>query len=65
MNDLHEILARDPRGYSQQDKQAIVQFYREKRNQYNLGNQKAGNTKPPSAAQKEIQTLGKAMEIDL
>jgi hypothetical protein len=63
MNDLQEILSRDPRSYSQADLETIVDQLRASRHQYNLGNKKAGSTKPKTEKQKEIGEL--KLELDL
>jgi hypothetical protein len=67
MSDLHEIMARDPRSYSEQDLDALIQTLRERRNQYNLGNAKAGSTKKPTPKTEATMSLAKSLEtkIDL
>lgn len=63
MSDLHEIMSRDPRGYTKQDLDTIIRVLRERRHQFNLGNAKAGSTKPLSA--KDKATLELAKQLDL
>lgn len=48
MSDLQEILSRDPRGFTKDgpELKAIIEALRASRHQYNLGNSKAGSTKP-------------------
>lgn len=56
MNDLQEILSRDPRTFTKDGPEIrkIIEILRASRQQYNLGNAKAGNTKakPKSEAGK-------------
>lgn len=49
MSDLQEILSRDPRGFTKTGPEIrkIIEILRASRHQYNLGNAKAGSTKPP------------------
>jgi hypothetical protein len=65
VNDLQEILNRDPRGYSQADLDSIVEQLRASRHQYNLGNKKAGSTKPKTEKQKEMGGLRLELDLDL
>jgi hypothetical protein len=65
MNDLREILNRDPCGYSKGDLETIVEELRASRHQYNLGNKKAGSTKPKTEKQKEIGGLKLELDLDL
>jgi len=65
--DMSELFRRDPLGYSKQDIEVIVARFRESRKQFDLGNKRAGSTKPLSPAQKKIADMGNALglEIDL
>lgn len=63
--DMSELFRRDPLSYSEQDIDAIVARFRESRKQFDLGNKKAGSTKPLSAAQKKAETLSLGLEIDI
>jgi len=63
--DLHQILDDDPRNHSDQDLDALIAFYREKRHLYNLGNAKAGSTKPLTDKQKDVKSLADKIELDL
>lgn len=51
--DIYELMSRDPFGHSDQDIDAIVTHFRDKRKLFNAGNAKAGSTKPPTEAQKK------------
>lgn len=65
--DMSELFRRDPLSYSKQDIEVIVARFRESRKQFDLGNKKAGSTKPLTAKQKQIADMGNALglEIDL
>ena len=55
--DISELFARDPLSLNQQDIGIIVAKFRESRKAFNLGNMKAGSTKPPTAKQKATSDL--------
>ena len=55
--DITELFARDPLDLSKQDIAIIVAKFRESRKAFNLGNTKAGSTKPPTAKQKKTNAL--------
>ena len=57
MTDITELFARDPLDLSKQDIAAIVAKFRESRKAFNLGNSRAGSTKPPTAKQKKAADL--------
>lgn len=57
MTDIAELFARDPQKMTRDDITAIVQKLRESRHQFNMGNVRAGSTKPKSAAQKRGEEL--------
>jgi hypothetical protein len=57
MTDITELFARDPLELSKQDIAAIVSKFRESRKAFNLGNSRAGSTKPPTAKQKQTADL--------
>ena len=63
--DMAELFRRDPLSYSEADLDAIVARFRESRKQFDLGNKKAGSTKPLTAAQKQAETLSLGLEIDI
>lgn len=68
MSDLSEIFARDPLTYTKEGGEiaAIIEEMRKKRGQFNLGNAKAGSTKPLTAKQKEVsKLLGDDKGLDL
>lgn len=65
MNDLQEILSRDPRSYNDRDLDTIVAELRASRHQYNLGNKKAGSTKPKTEKEKEMAGLKLELDLDL
>ncbi len=57
MTDIAELFARDPREMTRDDLTQIVGKLRESRKQFNMGNVKAGSTKPKSASQKKGEEL--------
>lgn len=57
MTDVSELFARDPLALSKQDIAAIVARFRESRKAFNLGNTRAGSTKPPTEKQKKAADL--------
>lgn len=60
MSDLQEILSRDPRGFTKDgpEVKAIIEILRASRHQYNLGNAKAGSTKPKAKSEAGKLDLG-------
>jgi len=69
MTDITELFARDPLDLAKQDIETIVAKFRESRKAFNLGNNKAGSTKPKTAAQKKNDALkdklGGELKFDL
>jgi len=57
MTDITELFARDPLSLSKQDIGVIVAKFRESRKAFNLGNVRAGSTKPLTAKQKATDAL--------
>jgi hypothetical protein len=57
MTDITELFARDPLDLSKADLATVVAKFRESRKAFNLGNSRAGSTKPPTAAQKKVSDL--------
>ena len=62
---MSELFRRDPLSYSDQDIDIIVARFRESRKQFDLGNKKAGSTKPLTAKQKAAEELGGKLSLDL
>lgn len=62
MTDITELFARDPLDLSKQDISVIIAKFRESRKAFNLGNTKAGSTKPPTAKQKKTNALMEKLE---
>lgn len=58
MSDISELFQRDPLKLSEADLTAIIEKFRAARGQFNLGNMKAGSTKPATAKQKLVESLG-------
>lgn len=65
MNDLPALFARDPLSLTREDISQIVATMRESRKAFNLGNKKAGSTKPPTEKQKQINSLAEKLDISL
>lgn len=65
MTDITELFARDPLDLSKQDIVAIVAKFRESRHAFNLGNKRAGSTKPPTEAAKKVNALKEKLGSDL
>lgn len=63
--DISELFARDPLSLTKTDVVAIVERFRQARGQFNLGNAKAGSTKPQTEKQKTISSLASALKLDL
>lgn len=61
--DLQTLFARDPLSLSQQDLETIVRELRERRKQYNLGNQSAGKAKPVSAKAEAARKVTGQLDI--
>ncbi len=58
MSDISQLFSTDPLKLTREDISAIIVEYRKKRAAFNLGNMKAGSTKPPTEKQKAIEALG-------
>jgi len=65
MSDITELFARDPLQLTKDDISTIVNKFRESRSAFNLGNKRAGSTKPPTAAQKKAIELKDKLGDDL
>lgn len=57
MADVAELFSRDPLSYTEEDLTFIVTEMRKSRGAFNLGNVKAGSTKPKTAKQKQLSDL--------
>lgn len=65
MTDITELFARDPLLLTKDDITTIITKMRESRKAFNLGNMKAGSTKPKTEKQKAIASLAEAIDIKL
>lgn len=65
MSDIAELFSRDPLSYTEEDLTVIVEEMRKSRKQFNLGNLKAGSTKPKTAKQKSLEALASDLDINL
>jgi hypothetical protein len=65
MADVAELFARDPLSLTEADLTTIVEEMRKSRHAFNLGNVKAGSTKPKTEKQKTLEGLAKGLDISL
>lgn len=65
MTDIAELFARDPLKLSDQDLRVIIERFRAARGQFNLGNMKAGSTKPKTEKQKKVEEVASKLNFDL
>ena len=65
MTDLSTLFARDPLSLTKDDIETIISEMRKSRHAFNLGNAKAGSTKPPTAKQKTLSDLASKLDISL
>lgn len=65
MTDIALLFARDPLDLSKQDIEEIVNKMRASRHAFNLGNAKAGSTKPKTQKQKDADELASKLSIKL
>lgn len=63
MSDIAQLFATDPLKLSRQDIESIIKEFRAKRSAFNIGNMKAGSTKPPTEKQKQMLELGEKLKI--
>jgi hypothetical protein len=65
VSDLATLFARNPLELTRTDIDTIVAEMRKSRHAFNLGNMKAGSTKPLSPKQKELKSLGDSLNINI
>jgi hypothetical protein len=65
MPDLSLLFARDPLDLTREDLAEIVDKMRASRKAFNLGNAKAGSTKPKTEKQKAADELASKLKITL
>ena len=65
MTDLATLFARDPLELTKDDISTIVDTMRQSRRAFNLGNMKAGSTKPKTEKQKTIEGLASKLNISI
>lgn len=61
--DIQTLFAQDPLGLSKKNLAEMVQYYRERRHQYNAGNKGAG--KKQTEKQKQAEDLAEKAKLDL
>jgi len=64
MSDLQTFFDTDPDKLSDADIDAIIAEMRKNRHTYNLGNLKAGSTKPKTEKQKQVEALTETLGLD-
>lgn len=65
MSDLSILFARNPLELTRADIDKIVEEMRKSRHAFNLGNTKAGSTKPLTTKQKELKSLTDSLDISI
>ena len=65
MADVAELFARDPLSLTEEDLTHIVEEMRKSRHAFNLGNVKAGSTKPKTEKQKKLADLAAGLDISI
>jgi len=65
VTDIATLMARDPLELTKDDIAIIVDQFRASRKAFNLGNVKAGSTKPPTAKQKQVNELAAKLDFKL
>ena len=65
MSDLSRIMSLDPNKCTRTDIAQIVQFFRDRRAQFELGNMKAGSTKPATGKVAELMKNVKSDDLEL
>lgn len=65
MTDIAELMRRDPLQMTKEDVAEIVKVMRASRHQFNLGNAKAGSTKPKTEKQKQVAALADKLNLKL
>ena len=65
MTDLSTLFSRNPLDLTRDDISTIIEAFRKSRHQFNLGNPKAGSTKPLTEKQKKINDLASKLDIQL
>lgn len=65
MTDIASLFARNPLQLTRADIDTIIDKMRQSRHAFNLGNTKAGSTKPLTAKQKEVASLADKLDIKI
>lgn len=65
MSDIALLFSRDPLTLTREDISTIIEEMRKSRHAFNLGNMKAGSTKPKTAKQKEVSELASKISISI
>lgn len=65
MSDISRLFDEDPLQQTTEDFNELVAELRERRHQFNLGNMKAGSSKPKTEKQKETEELSGKVNLDI
>lgn len=65
MSDISELFQRDPKKISREELERMVEEYRKKRAQFNLGNLQAGRAKPTKTTAKQEEASKVVGELSL
>lgn len=65
MTDIAELMRRDPLKMTRSDVAEIVATLRASRHQFNMGNAKAGSTKPKTAKEKQVSSLADQLNLKI
>lgn len=65
MTDLSTLFARNPLELTREDISTIVETMRKSRHAFNLGNVKAGRTKPMTEKEKKVSELASKLDFKL
>lgn len=65
MSDLSALFARNPLDLTKDDIRTMIETFRKSRHQFNLGNVKAGSTKPKTEKQQKVASLAGKLDFKL
>lgn len=63
MSDLSSLFATDPLKLTREDFEAVIAEMRKMRGNFNLGNLKAGSTKPKTEKEKQLDALASKLDL--
>lgn len=65
MSDIQTLFDTDPLQLTDRDFEAIIAEYRKNRHAFNMGNAKAGSTKPKTEKQKAAEAIASKLDITI